>query len=56
MLQAIMGIFGRRVRGQALVEYGLILVLVAIAVIVVLIALGGQLNTIFSQIVSALGG
>lgn len=56
MLTRLLDVLGRRTRGQALVEYGLILVLVAIAVIIVLIALGGQLNVIFSQIVSALGG
>ncbi len=56
MLSILTEILGRRVRGQSLVEYGLILVLVAIAVIVVLGLLGGQLNTIFSQVSSALGG
>ena len=37
-------------RGQGLVEYGLILVLVSIAVVVALTALSGQLNTLFNTI------
>ncbi len=37
-------------RGQGLVEYGLILVLVAVAVVVALTALSGQLNTIFDTV------
>jgi pilus assembly protein Flp/PilA len=37
-------------RGQGLVEYGLILVLVSIAVVVALTALSGQLNTVFDTI------
>ena len=41
--------------GQGLVEYALILVLVAIVVIVVLSILGPQLGNVFSQINSALG-
>ena len=42
--------------GQGLVEYALILVLVAIVVIVILGLLGTQVSTIFSQITSGLGG
>jgi pilus assembly protein Flp/PilA len=41
-------------RGQGLVEYGLILVLVAVVVVVALTALGGQLNTIFDTIKNTL--
>ena len=36
--------------GQGLVEYGLILALVAVAVIVVLSAIGTDLNTIFGKV------
>jgi Flp pilus assembly pilin Flp len=36
--------------GQALVEYALILVLVAIAVMVMLTALGGTVNTTFDTV------
>jgi pilus assembly protein Flp/PilA len=39
-----------RQRGQGLVEYGLILVLVSIVVVVALTALSGQLNTVFDTI------
>ncbi|MGC9397562.1 MAG: Flp family type IVb pilin [Anaerolineae bacterium] len=45
-----------REEGQGLVEYALILVLIAIVVIVILTVLGGQISTIFSQITSGLGG
>lgn len=45
-----------REEGQGLVEYALILVLIAIVVIVTLTVLGGQISTIFSQITSGLGG
>lgn len=45
-----------REEGQGLVEYALILVLIAIVVIVILTALGGQVSTVFSQISSGLTG
>ena len=41
--------------GQGLVEYALILVLVAIIVIAVLILLGPQIGNVFSRIINALG-
>lgn len=44
----------RSKKGQGLVEYALILVLVAIVVIVVLGLMGTGVNTIFQQIVNAL--
>jgi pilus assembly protein Flp/PilA len=37
-------------RGQGLVEYGLILVLIAIVVIVVLQLVGHQVNNVFSNV------
>jgi len=40
--------------GQGLVEYALIIVLIAIAVIVALMALSGQLQTVFNRITSSL--
>ena len=43
-----------REEGQGLVEYALILVLIAIVVIVILTVLGGQVETVFSQIVSGM--
>lgn len=36
--------------GQGLVEYGLILALVAVVVITVLTTMGGNLNTMFSSV------
>jgi pilus assembly protein Flp/PilA len=41
-------------RGQGLVEYGLILVLVSVVVVVALTALSGQLNTVFDSIKNSL--
>jgi pilus assembly protein Flp/PilA len=45
-----------RDKGQGLVEYALILVLIAIVVIAILALLGGRVSTVFSRITSALGG
>lgn len=42
-------------RGQGMVEYALILVLVSIAVIVILMTMGNQIANVFSNIVAALG-
>ncbi len=44
-----------REEGQGLVEYALILVLVAIVVIAVLLTLGPQVGKVFSQVVCTLG-
>lgn len=46
--------FFTREPGQGLVEYALILVLIAIVVIGVLTILGGKVNKVFSQIGSGL--
>jgi pilus assembly protein Flp/PilA len=43
-----------REKGQGLVEYALILVLVAIVVIIILALLGPAIGNIFSEIVNAL--
>jgi pilus assembly protein Flp/PilA len=45
-----------RRRGQAMVEYALILVLIAVVVIGVLLLLGGQIKSIFTSISGALAG
>ena len=42
-------------RGQGMVEYALILVLVSIVVIVILLTMGNQINNVFSNVVAALG-
>jgi len=43
-------------KGQGLVEYALILVLVAIIVIAILMVLGPQIGNVFSRVTSGLGG
>jgi pilus assembly protein Flp/PilA len=48
-------LFLPREEGQGLVEYALILVLVAIAVIALLTLLGGTVRDVFSTITDALG-
>lgn len=45
-----------REEGQGLVEYALILVLVAIVVIGVLATMGNRINAAFQDIVGSLGG
>ncbi len=40
--------------GQGLVEYGLILVLIAIVIVVILTTVGATIQNIFSKIVSSL--
>ena len=42
-------------RGQGMVEYALILVLVSIVVIVILLTMGNQIQNVFSNVVAALG-
>lgn len=52
-----MSITMRRARaqyGQGLVEYSLILVLVALIVVVMLITTGGQIHNLFSNVTHAL--
>jgi pilus assembly protein Flp/PilA len=44
-----------RQRGQGMVEYGLILVLIAIVVVVILQVVGRQVNNVFSNLSSGLG-
>ena len=46
----------RREEGQGLVEYGLIIFLVAIVVIAVLVLLGPQIGSIFSKISTGITG
>jgi pilus assembly protein Flp/PilA len=46
----------KQVGGQAMVEYALILVLIAVVVIAALLLLGGQIKAIFTNITGALAG
>jgi pilus assembly protein Flp/PilA len=50
----IIMLFAAKEKGQGLVEYALILVLVAIVVIVVLALLGPVIGNVFSNIMAAL--
>jgi pilus assembly protein Flp/PilA len=43
-------------RGQGMVEYALIVVLVSLVVIIVLITMGAQINNVFSNVVVGLSG
>jgi len=43
-----------RLKGQGMVEYALILVLIAVVVIAVLMILGNQVKNVFSNIAGAL--
>jgi pilus assembly protein Flp/PilA len=47
-------LFSPKEKGQGMVEYALIIVLIAIVVIVILTILGTQISTVFSEISSAL--
>ena len=47
-------LFAPKEKGQGMVEYALIIVLIAVVIIVVLTILGSQISTVFSQISSAL--
>ena len=46
---------GRKDRGATAVEYGLMVGLIAVVIIVAVTTLGGQLNTLFTEITTALG-
>jgi pilus assembly protein Flp/PilA len=48
-------LFSPQEKGQGMVEYALIIVLIAIVVIAVLTLLGGQIRTVFQTIATALG-
>jgi pilus assembly protein Flp/PilA len=47
-------LFSPKEKGQGMVEYALIIVLIAIVVIVILGLLGDEISTVFSSITSAL--
>jgi pilus assembly protein Flp/PilA len=48
-------LFSPKEKGQGMVEYALIIVLIAIVVIVVLSILGTQISVVFREIADALG-
>jgi pilus assembly protein Flp/PilA len=47
--------FLRLERAQGMVEYALVIILIAIVLIIVVALLGSQLSTVFSQIISSFG-
>jgi pilus assembly protein Flp/PilA len=47
-------LFSRKEKGQGMVEYALIIVLVAVVLIIVLALVGSQISNVFSKIVSGL--
>jgi pilus assembly protein Flp/PilA len=49
------GSMDKRMRGQSMVEYALILVLIAVVVIGVLLVMGSEIKNVFSNIAGALG-
>ena len=49
-------LFLNREEGQGLVEYALVLVLVAVVIIAILTLLGPQIGAVFSQITGGLQG
>jgi pilus assembly protein Flp/PilA len=49
-------LFSAKEKGQGMVEYALIIVLIAVVVIAILIVVGTQVSTVFSQISSGLKG
>ena len=48
-------LFLQRENGQGLVEYALVLVLVAVVVIAILTLLGPQIGNVFSRVTNGLG-
>ena len=48
-------LFAAKEKGQGLVEYALILVLVAVVVIAILTILGPQIGDVFSEVSDSLG-
>lgn len=55
MITAYLATLAPRERGQGLVEYALILVLVSIVVIAILLVLGNEVNNVFNLIADSLG-
>ncbi len=54
LLETVRKLFHDRQKGQGMVEYALILVLVSIVVIAILFTMGGQIGNVFSNVTTAL--
>ena len=50
----MLSLYNNREEGQGLVEYGLILFLVAIVIIAILVLLGPQIGSIFSSVTGSI--
>jgi len=46
----------KKERGATAIEYALMVALIAVAIIVTVGLLGGQINTVFQNIIDSLGG
>lgn len=55
-LMTYLSVYVGNKKGQGMVEYALIIGLVAIVVIAVLVLLGPQINVLFTKIIDALKG
>lgn len=55
-MKKFMNWFASEESGQGMVEYGLIIALIAVVLIAVLTALGGGLNNIFQKITDTING
>lgn len=49
-------LFNKKSKGQGMVEYALIIILVAVVLIVVLSLIGTEVSNVFSKIISGLEG
>ena len=56
MRRALRTLTGRGQRGQSMVEYALILVLVAVVVVTVLTTMATRITAVFTNVSKALGG
>ncbi len=56
MKRALRMLIARGQEGQSMVEYALILVLVAVVVVTVLATLGTRITAVFTNVTKALGG
>lgn len=54
-MKAYLGKYIKNEKGQAMVEYGLIIALIAVVVLVAVTAIGNNLNDKFNEIVDAIG-
>jgi len=46
----------KREKGATAIEYALMVALIAVAIIITVTALGNQINTVYNNIIDALGG